>query len=227
MFVPQHVVYPFRSQESSTKRALVYHALITCNNKTHKRLHTHGMHTRKERKERTEGAQGGRGRVSCNANAVLTILVYNPFTPAVPFWGQITWNLTGWSPQRDCSPKKDEDPGQSQWHILAKKKTCSPYRNKILPQFRSFFEKPRRWLQKQAILPKQKKASWWKKSNQYKLIVAPQQCQYARERYSRAVVYIPRISLTTPKHKKRRHPSYVPTHEKKKERAGGAQGSRV
>ena len=29
----------------------------------------------------------------------------NPFRSAVPFWGQITHNLTGLSPKRDCSPE--------------------------------------------------------------------------------------------------------------------------
>ena len=30
----------------------------------------------------------------------------NPYSTAVPFWGQTTWNLTGLSPKRDCGSKR-------------------------------------------------------------------------------------------------------------------------
>ena len=30
----------------------------------------------------------------------------NPFRTAVPLWGQITWNLSGLSPKRDCGSKR-------------------------------------------------------------------------------------------------------------------------
>ena len=33
-------------------------------------------------------------------------LGYNPFRTAVPFWEQITWNLSGLSPKRDCGSKR-------------------------------------------------------------------------------------------------------------------------
>ena len=31
---------------------------------------------------------------------------FDPFRTAFPFWGQNAWNLTGLSPQLDCSPKR-------------------------------------------------------------------------------------------------------------------------
>ena len=32
----------------------------------------------------------------------------SPFRIAVPIWGQTTWNLSGLSPERDCSPERVE-----------------------------------------------------------------------------------------------------------------------
>ena len=32
----------------------------------------------------------------------LILIPKNPFSTAVPFWGDITWNLNGLSPKRDC-----------------------------------------------------------------------------------------------------------------------------
>ena len=35
-------------------------------------------------------------------------MILNPFRTAAPFWGQTTWNFSGLSPKRDCSPKRED-----------------------------------------------------------------------------------------------------------------------
>ena len=52
--------------------------------------------------------------------AVGTSLV-NPFRTAVPFGGKTTWNLSGLSSQRDCSPNSPERVKE-----LRQSKTISP-----------------------------------------------------------------------------------------------------
>ena len=43
------------------------------------------------------------GRMQCNLP--LSICSLNPFRTPVPFWGQITWNYSGLSPNRDWGAK--------------------------------------------------------------------------------------------------------------------------
>ena len=45
-------------------------------------------------------------RIPCAMSTALTVFEVNPFGTAVPCWGQTAWNLSGLSPQRDCSTKR-------------------------------------------------------------------------------------------------------------------------
>ena len=55
-----------------------------------------------------------------------------PFRTAVPFWGQITWNLSGLAPKRDCGSKGDNNfgplrncAGQRALHYTPNNSVCS------------------------------------------------------------------------------------------------------
>ena len=50
----------------------------------------------------------GNPMVYCRYSSVPTFkaIRQNPFRTAVPFWVQITWNLSGFSPKRDCASKR-------------------------------------------------------------------------------------------------------------------------
>ena len=47
------------------------------------------------------------------------ILTSEPFTAAVPFWGQTTYNLSGLSHERDCRTKRVNK--SSEYHQLSQK----------------------------------------------------------------------------------------------------------